>query len=215
MDEISYDFRCPHCHDVFSRAYVRTGNWERPKDTGADGDDIGHCPLCGGVINFDELIPDETDYYYLVPVMHCQCAALIELPYSPLPQADSDGRVLLRGEDPPTLPPAEWSATFGCIACGHISVYVGNQVTIETVLKLKEGRYQSGKCVYYARFPCGDRRCTFRESMYLDTRNKNATEALGLLRSGLFDGQVLSCGHPMKTIPATFYRIEPVMNRLW
>ena len=159
---------------------------------------------------------DSRGFYYLAPILHCHhCWGEIELPYSPLPQTDEAGTVLPQGEDPPALPSEEWSATFGCRVCGHMSECGGDEVTVAPVHKQTEGSYQSGKGVYSLRFPCGDRHCTTLVSMFLDTGDGNASEAVALLRSGLFDGVPLPCGHPMKTIPAKFYQAEPVMRRLW
>jgi hypothetical protein len=199
-------FECPHCQVVFFRHFSieQLGEF-----------DIAPFPNCKKPIDFYELDELNDDFYYLAPVLFCECGSAMELPYSPLPRTDKDGKVLLQGEDPPTLPPEGWSAIFGCRACGRISTYAANVAEMSPVLKLTVGQHQSGKGVYYARFPCGDRRCSTLASVYVDIRVGNASEVLESLRSGLYDGQILECGHSMKTVPAKFYTIEPVLKRMW
>lgn len=184
------------------------------------------CPHCGHVFNLDEdedvtltcefLGYPDTVFWYLTPFLACrQCRELIELPYSNLTQTDEAGKLLLAGGNPPELPSEEWSATFGCRKCGHVAEYFYVEVEALPIPKYSEGTYQSGKGVYLARFPCGDRHCTTPVSMYVDTVDKNASEAVELLRSGVFDGKTMPCGHEMKTVPAKFYTVEPVMHRMW
>jgi hypothetical protein len=140
---------------------------------------------------------------------------MIELPYSNLPRTDDKGVILLEGGDPPELPSEGWSSTFGCRDCGRIRSYGPADVILWPLHKWTEGLYQSGKGVYRVEFPCGDRRCTTRASIHVDIESGNATAAVALLRSGIFDEKPLSCGHKMKTVPADFYRVEPVMRRMW
>jgi hypothetical protein len=188
-----------------------------------DSHEAYKCEHCGREFNLDadddgglEMdFPEPEVFWYLAPVLFCECGALIELPYSNLPQTDADGKILLRGEDPPVLPSEDWIATFGCRKCGRIAIYFYGLVTVYPIPKLSEGVYQSGKGVWHAEFPCGDRRCKVLASMYVDTGNGSASEAVALLRSGIFDGTLLACGHEMKTIPEKFYRVEPVLRRLW
>ena len=51
--------------------------------------------------------------------------------------------------------------------------------------------------------------------MYVDTRNKNANEAVEVLRTGMFDGKLAACGHEIKTVPAKYYKIELAKIPLW
>ena len=191
--------------------------------------DLYTCENCGRTFDLDKDEDDEnleisytdyaanrsTIYWYLAPLLTCECRARIELPYSNLPQTDEKGKTLSKGEDPPELPSEGWSATFGCRECGRIIEYFYRDVTIGPIPKMTEGTYQSGKGVYRAEFPCGDRRCTTPVSMYVDIKDRNASEAVELLRSGLFDGKIMPCGHEMKTVPAPLYKVEPVLRRLW
>jgi len=51
--------------------------------------------------------------------------------------------------------------------------------------------------------------------MYVDIDRGNASDVVKTLRSGLFDGQILACGHEMRTVPEKFYTVAPVLKRLW
>ena len=199
-------YSCPHCQHTFVHFSRLLAD-----------DDTEPCPECGKVIDFDALDPqiDAKEVYYLAPLLRCRrCSAVLELPYSNLPQTDQAGRALLRGEDPPELPPEGWSAVFGCRACGHVTTYRTADVNIGPILKWTEGSYQSGKGVYFAEFPCGDRRCTTPAKMYVDIGNGSKDDLLGFLRSARLQGTCPS-GHELKTVPATLYTVEPVLRRMW
>jgi hypothetical protein len=43
----------------------------------------------------------------------------------------------------------------------------------------------------------------------------DANGAIAALRSGIFDGQKLRCGHEVKTVPAKYYHAERVTARMW
>ena len=188
-----------------------------------DAREVYVCEGCGRSFNLDDDEDDDlkVEYedpeilWYLAPMLTCHCGKMIELPYSDLPLTDQEGVTLVGGEDPPELPSEEWSAVFGCTECGRISIYVASQVKTHPIPKLTEGIYQSGKGVYHAEFPCGDKRCIVPALMYVDAGVRSASEVVPLLRSGLFDGKQLSCGHQMKTVPEPFYRVVPVLRRLW
>jgi transcription elongation factor Elf1 len=201
------------------------GHRSEVTDDWLDGHDTFTCPGCGRVFNLDDDEDDDLEiegtsegpeiFWYLAPMLICQCGARIELPYSNLPQTDQDGKILLRAEDPPELPSEDWTATFGCRRCGHVSIYYADDVTIAPVLKWAEGIHQSGKGVYAVRFPCGDKRCTTPVSIHVDIGDGNASEVVAALRSGIYDEQRLPCGHAIKTVPAKFYQVEPVIRRMW
>jgi hypothetical protein len=161
---------------------------------------------------------DETDwaslFWYLIPAIRCQCGAWIDLPYFHLPLSDETGLTLPEGEDPPQLPLEGWSATFGCRECGRVAGYTAQDVKVVPIPKAREGKHQSGKGVYFAKFPCGDRRCPVLASMYVNIGDGNASEVLDLLRSAHFQW-ILPCGHEMKTVPERYYEIVPVTRPLW
>ena len=70
----------------------------------------------------------DDEYFYLCPGLACfECGKVIWLPYRSPPQTDEEG-ILLAGNDPLELPSAEWYRIFGCIHCGHVAKYVGDQV---------------------------------------------------------------------------------------
>jgi hypothetical protein len=186
------------------------------------------CQKCGNIVADMDVIEGNSDeeinishpepVWYLAPRLTCRCDSCelpMELPYSNLPQTDERGLALLQGGDPPVLPTEEWLVTFGCRACGCVREYFDSDVTVAPIPKWTEGIYQSGKDVYSVEFPCGDKHCTTPVSMFLDIGNGNASAVVDLLRSGLFDGKLMPCGHEMKTVPATFYKVLPVMQRLW
>lgn len=182
------------------------------------------CPGCGRTYYLEDesdtrlrfLTSDGPEVcWYLAPLMTCDCGELIELPYSNIPQTDEKGKLLLKGEDPPTLPSGEWSEVFGCLQCGLIRERFDWDVKVWPIPKVSEGQYQSGKGVWRVEFPCGSRGCTTLASMYVDIGNRNASEVESLIRSGVFDGKVLPCGHEMRTVPEKFYKVEAISRRLW
>ena len=197
-------YQCPHCQYIFAHTLA----WEADED-------IEPCPKCGKIIDFDEIDSLDAEFYYLAPLMRCRkCQLVFELPYSNLPQTDQGGTVLLRGEDPPKLPSEEWSAIFGCRACGIVTTYGTADVSIGPILKWIEGSYQSGKGVFYAEFPCGERRCTTPARMYVDIGDGSRGDLLQFLRSARLQGTCPS-GHELRTVPEKLYNVEPVLRRMW
>jgi hypothetical protein len=43
----------------------------------------------------------------------------------------------------------------------------------------------------------------------------DADDAIAVLRSAIFAGRKLRCGHELKTIPAKYYHAERVTDRMW
>lgn len=151
---------------------------------------------------------------YLFPVIQCRhCRNWMEMPYSNLPETDEGGRFLIQREDPPELPPEGWSATFGCRVCGHVLAYGAADVTNEVTHKEQAGQYQSGKGVHAAEFPCGQKDCKTPAQIYVDIGRGNANDVVQFLRGVLY-GQCLS-GHSLKTVPEKYYKVVPVLHRLW
>jgi hypothetical protein len=183
------------------------------------------CAGCGHIFDLNDDDDDNLhlgppvssirERWYFVPVVWCQCGVQVELPYTNPPQTDEEGKTLIAGEDPLVLPSEGWSVIFGCYACGNLSRYVASDVEAYPLLKMTEGEFRSGEGVYLARFPCGDRHCTTPVSIHVDIGTGNASEAVAQLRSGIFDGKLMPCGHAMKTVPAKFYSVEAVTRRMW
>jgi hypothetical protein len=142
------------------------------------------------------------------------CSQIIELFYSSLPETDRDGRLLLQGEDPPEMPPAEWRAVFGCLQCGRVSEYAAGQVLIARIPKFSKGSYQSGKGVCFVEFPCANKGCKALFSMYLDIGDSALSAVVPKLRQTHFYHQ-LPCGHALMPVPEKFYRVHAVTRRLW
>lgn len=217
------DFNCPKCN-----------GWIQTSGAWFDKHDWMACPRCGLNIDLSEVDLDEdvTDFTqedllnlesggmpgirrYLAPLLHCgNCSRVLELFCSRTPETDRGGLLLLGGADPPETPPAEWTAVFGCLACGHVAEYAGAQVRIEPVLKGTEGIYHSGKGVSRVEFPCADRRCKLPFSMYVDIGRKKPSSLVQLVRSAGFRYR-LPCGHDLLPVPEKFYSVHPVMGPMW
>jgi predicted RNA-binding Zn-ribbon protein involved in translation (DUF1610 family) len=199
-------FLCPNCGAQITKS-----------DTWLDEHETDTCESCGRLIDFNDLEDVWEPFFYLAPAILChQCRSPIELPYSNLPQVQirSDGELRLLAGDPPELPPEEWSATFGCRTCGHVTTYAGRAATTVPIQKWKEGSFQSGRGVYRAEFPCGDTRCKAPASMYVDIGEGNANDVIQLLRSAHVQW-TLPCGHEIRAAPERYYKISPVMRRMW
>jgi hypothetical protein len=198
-------FKCLNCEEVFEPRV----DWDAPEVKAP-------CPRCASILDLDRMDALDPEFHYMTPILMCRvCSVVFELPYFNLPQMSPIAQVLLPGENPLQLPPESWSIVFGCRACGHASEYAIADLSIGVALKWKVGSYRSGRGVYLARFPCGESHCEALSSMYIDTDNGGASEALTLLRSGIFDERQLPCGHLQKTLPEESYSVGPVLRRLW
>lgn len=156
-------------------------------------------------------------FYYMAPAILCyNCLTPIELPWSPLPLTDSTATALVRGEDPPALPEDTWSATFGCMTCGFVVEYRGYDVSHVAIPKSAEGKYQSGKGVYFLEFQCGNTRCKAPVSLHVDIGTRSTEQAIDQLRSGTIP-LAMPCGHPIRdqAAPKEFYNLSPVLKRMW
>jgi hypothetical protein len=173
----------------------------------------------------EDFVYDEGDHdcYYLTPIIDCEsCRHHVGLPYDGLPETDEWGVRILEDSDRPLLPSEGWSEIFGCTRCGHVAAYSHNQVKMHLVPKRSRSRSHAGANVYRVEFPCANRDCRSRFSIHVCTgeyregqRARDESNAVAALRTGLFDGQRLPCGHHYKTIPADFYRAEHVTSRMW
>jgi hypothetical protein len=159
---------------------------------------------------------------YLAPALECRCGALIWLPYEGLPETDEGGVRILAGSDPPELPKAEWSQVFACTQCGSAAPFAGTQVIMQPVPGHSAGLRHSDAAVFLVESECGNKDCRTPFRWHVDMsgrRNKpserNASGAVAAVRSGVFDGQLLPCGHRYRTIPAQLYRATPVTARMW
>lgn len=178
--------------------------------------------------DFDALFQGKTDstspkgvFDYWNPALHCKCTLPIWLPYGSLPQMDEEATPL-EDSDLLELPSETWSRIFGCIRCGRIATYTGDQVEAARVLKRSASLFHSHADVWLVVLQCGEKHCAALHSVHLDMREyhatpntADATDAVAALRSGMFDGQMLPCGHTLKTIPRELYHATRVTSRMW
>jgi len=117
-------------------------------------------------------------YWYLAPFIGCRNGTFhfrknaeemrFPLPFDNLPQTDEDQLFAEEDGDRPVLPPDEWSAMFGCLACGFVDNYTADDVFGDVVPKQSLGRYHSDGVCFCVEVRCDDGRCKLPAKWYVD-----------------------------------------------
>jgi hypothetical protein len=161
-------------------------------------------------------------YFYLHGLDCSKCGQTIWLPYGGARCQILGAEMRSVSSDPLVWPSAGWSQVFGCIECGQIAPYAATQVNGLLVPKSLEDSWHAHPDVYLVTCECGDKDCQSPFSLHIDLSGYNVTtaatgteRAVDVMRSGVFDGQPLPCGHQYRTIPAPFYRATKITDRMW
>lgn len=154
--------------------------------------------------------------YLLLPLIHCKhlsdpaCPPIV-LPYSGLRAVPEEERSNLWLEEKyqPDWPSNEWSAIFGCSACGFLSQYTCFDVEWEIVPKSAPGVFHSGANCFCIEFRCARKNCKAPTTIHVEKHGATESDILRLFRESFFLG-TLPCGHEILSLPEREYKIMHV-----
>jgi len=165
---------------------------------------------------------DEEPLFVLFGFDCLGCEDIIWLPVENPSQVEFEGGKPIPNSSLLERPPERWSEVFGCIQCGRIATYAGDLVRPFAIPQSLMPRFRACADVYHVVFACGEKGCRSPVSLHVDISAFHAAStgtgtehAVAALRSGVFDDQMLPCGHSYQRIPPERYRVTRVTTRMW
>jgi hypothetical protein len=162
----------------------------------------------------------EDSTFILAPYVVCKHAQrsddtpcpLILLPYPNLKATGWEG-IAEEETNLPDWPADGWSALFGCSECGFVSEYFYLDVEWGLIPKSTPGRYHSGADCFCIEFQCAQKSCKASTKLHVQKNGLTESAVRDLFCRPFFIG-FLPCGHEVRSLPASGYKIHEVVDQI-
>lgn len=164
----------------------------------------------------------EREFYIYSPYLECKhpreshelsCPAIL-LPYPNLKTFQWGDEGIQEEEIfPPEWPSDQWTAIFGCSECGFLYPYTWRDINYGLLPKSTPGRYHTGANCFCVEFRCAHASCKAVIKVHVEKQGATESDILSMFRGPFFMG-LLPCGHEIRSVPLSEYKIHKVMGRI-